>query len=301
MSRNAPASHPGWLVVAAVLDLGVLAVLVTASTVTSAVLGLTVHVLLTAFVWSSRPAGTRRTLEVAWMLSLPGLGLLVALATIGVRGEGDLMQFDRGQVPSRTIGPSHVVRTLSGHIPMCERLVSGVSAVRRSALAGLAIRNDAEAIEILRWAVRDPDGDLALDAALTLEELSDGYELCRAATLHQLAEAPTFETAVAAGDVVLEALTSRLVADAMISTLASEAHAHYAQAQCLASGSGSFLTVRLARLALLTLRPNDALELLEPALLTSDCSPELQPLYNDALIAARRCSVKAVPATGGAL
>jgi hypothetical protein len=63
-------------------------------------------------------------------------------------------------------------------------------------------------------------------------------------------------------------------------------HTHYAHAQSLASGSG-LLTARLARLALLTLRPNDALELLEPALWAPGGSA-LLPLYDQALIAARR-------------
>ncbi len=281
--------HRGWQAGAAILELASVGIVFASGHVTPPlVIALVLHAMATAIVWWTLPAGTRRTLATAWTLCLPGIGLVVASVTVGLVGDGDLQQFDRGQVRSRPHGPGKVVHALAAHVPVVERLVSGVAATRRSALATLASRRDAEAIGVLRWAVCHPDGDLALDAALTLEELTESFEARRAEAENRLAEAPTFEAAIAAGDVVLEALQLRLIEEAVISTFAADARARFAHALALDPTRAPMLTERLARVSLIALRPVEALALLAPAVREPGAGAVLHALYNDAVIAARR-------------
>lgn len=278
------------LVAIALADIAALAVLLGGKSSLTLSVGFALHLALCLAAYIAQPAGSRRVLATAWMVSFPGLGLPVASLTMQATAAGELQEFQRGQLPERKAGPAQVVRLIAGHVPVCERLVSGVSRTRRTALNSLAARRDAEALEILRWAVRHPDSELALDAALTLDELVGEFEERRTEALDKLANGRTFENLVEAGDVLVDALWTRLVDDTMVVALADEATWHFQHARSVAPERADELTERLAKLALITMRPHEALRLLRPSMHEKPTSRTVHALYNQAVATARRFS-----------
>jgi hypothetical protein len=274
----------------AVLDSAALIMLLLSRTPSAAAIALVVHVGMAAAAWLSLPAGSRRVLAVAWLFTLPGIGALVALSGFELAGEGDLFQFDRGATPTRALAPLKIARQAAAQVPLAERLVSGVAEERRAALDLLAARADADAVELLRWSLRQADADLALEAALALEELAAAYESRRLESRRRLDAAPSFDHAVAAADVLLGAIDIGLIEATLIAALTDEARRHLERALALAPDREVALVERRARLELVALRPDAALAILEPAL-ARGADAGLAALYNDAAVAARRGSI----------
>lgn len=272
----------------AVLDTVALLMLLASRSLAAGAVALTVHAGVTAAGWLLLRPGSRRELAIAWVATLPGVGALVALVGIDLRGEGDLRQFDRGQPPERPQNPLALAQLAASHVPTCEQLVSGDAEERRAALGALTERGDADAIEILRWSLRQNDGELALEAALALEELAARHEQNRIDSRRRLAEQPSFAHALAAGDVLLDAIRTRLVEPELVPNLAAEAREHYEKAARLDPAQAGLLVERRARIELYALRPAAALRLLEAVVHGPNASAELSALYHDATVAARR-------------
>lgn len=249
---------------------------------------LLVHLALVATVVRRMPAGSRRQLAATWMLALPGIGLPIAFLTMRTRGNGDMGEFQRSAPVSREQLPSQHVRAVAGHVPICERLSSGVPRTRRSALTALAARRDADAVTILRWAVRQPDGELALDAALTLDELVDSYEARRVETRAKIALVPTFENFVEAAYIIVDALWTRLADDAMVHALAEEASGYFARAIALVPERVRELAESRAKVAIIALRPEDAIAYLEAEMQQPRPNERIVALYNQAVAHARQ-------------
>ncbi|HUD73126.1 MAG TPA: hypothetical protein VMQ62_14295 [Dongiaceae bacterium] len=122
--------------------------------------------------WPGRNDG-RRLLGAATVLAIPCIGAVIAAAVLSTRGEGTAGSgLDFGRVDRSSPARPAVTRS-EDLIPTCDALLDGDEERRRAALAGLTRRADPEGMLLLRWAARGDDPDLALLAALALDEIGE--------------------------------------------------------------------------------------------------------------------------------
>jgi hypothetical protein len=223
------------LVLATGLDAAALAMLVLGGGRGSCRLAaLTLHLL--AFGAAGLPTSvgrSQRTLMAALTLTLPVLGAPVALLALATRGRGEIGQVAaRGQPEPRAVAAADMRRLTDG-LSACESLMSGSLDERSATLSVLVRHPDAAAIALLRRAVASGDADLAVDAALALEDL--GAQLEASATLaHEaLGGNPGFERALAAADMLAAAVHSGLPDASLIASLLADARRGYELAAAL--------------------------------------------------------------------
>jgi hypothetical protein len=122
--------------------------------------------------WPGRDDG-RRLLGAAAVLAVPCIGVAIAVAVLSTRGDAtaasglDLGRLDRSS-PARP-----AVARFADLIPACDALLDRDEERRRASLAALARRADPDGMMLLRWAARGDDPDLALLAALALDEIGE--------------------------------------------------------------------------------------------------------------------------------
>jgi len=116
---------------------------------------------------------SRRFLCVAALLAVPFVGAAVALATLLTRG-GDSAALGLGRRARRrgALTAATVQRFADGLSPW-DALECGNEEERRAALVRLSRRRDPEAIALLRRAAAGRDPNLALSAALVLDEIGE--------------------------------------------------------------------------------------------------------------------------------
>ena len=131
-------------------------------------------VLLLSGVARARPS--RRWLGAAAALAVPGLGASVAFATLVARGYGSAAMGRRRKARRRRGLTSAAIRRLGSALSPCDALECGDEEERRAALRALSHRRDAEAIALLRHTAAGRDPDLALSAALVLDEIGERFE-----------------------------------------------------------------------------------------------------------------------------
>jgi len=154
-----------------------------AAVVAAVVLHLSAALLLGA--WRSvQPA--RRALAAIAVLAMPCAGAAIAAAVLATRGRGSAV-FGHDREPRPRPAPAVAASLLAGHcIPLSDALLDGGEEERLAALAALIRRADPEAFALLRWAAAGRDPELALLAALALDEvdeLTERRERPRAAAL----------------------------------------------------------------------------------------------------------------------
>ena len=109
------------------------------------------------------------------MFAFPVLGAPLAVLALE-HGNGDLVS-DLAQAP--TAPPDAAAADfgrLAVALPSCEALMAGTVEERRAIIATLVRRGDADAVALLRWALGASDPDLAVDAALALEEMTASFD-----------------------------------------------------------------------------------------------------------------------------
>ncbi len=176
-----------------------------------------------------RAAGcSGRALAAAFTLTLPLVGPAVAAVALGTRGRGEIRRFVVDDEIARnarrritfTAGDA---RRLADGLSTCEALLSEDADERRATLSALSRRADARSVGVLRWAVGGPDPDLAIEAALALEdlglELEERLAACRAA----VKETPGAESALAAAEIITGALAAGLADASSAPALTAEA------------------------------------------------------------------------------
>ena len=131
-------------------------------------------VLLMCGVARERPS--RRWLCAAAVLAVPVVGAVVAAATLVTRGRGTLAMESRRKPrrPSRLTMAE--IKRLAGALSLCDALDGDDEEQRRDALWALSRRRDPEAIALLRRAAGGRDPDLALSAALVMDEIGERAE-----------------------------------------------------------------------------------------------------------------------------
>jgi len=125
-------------------------------------------------VGPGRPS--RRWLGCASLLAVPLAGAAVAAASVLTRGRGSAMIARRRRVQRPPVVTRAAIRRLGSALSHWDALACGDAEQRHAALAALARRADPEAIALLRRAAAGRDPDLALSAALTLDEIGERSE-----------------------------------------------------------------------------------------------------------------------------
>jgi hypothetical protein len=118
----------------------------------------------------ARTRPSRRWLCGAAMLAVPFVGAAVATAAFLSRGRGSFAR-ERRRARPRPALTTAALQRLGDALSPCDALGSGDEEQRRAALSALSRREDSEAIALLRRAASGRDPDLALSAALVLDEI----------------------------------------------------------------------------------------------------------------------------------
>ena len=133
------------------------------------------HGIAVLLVWGfARTRASRRWLCTAAVLAVPVAGAAVVAAVLAARGRAwnRAPRRARRRRLLRTAGTDRLGRTLS----LCDTLGGRDEEHRRAALAALSSREDPEAIALLRRTAGGTDPDLALAAALVLDEIGERAE-----------------------------------------------------------------------------------------------------------------------------
>ena len=131
-------------------------------------------VLLLNGLAGARPS--RRWLCVAAVLAVPCVGAAVAAAVLCTNGRGSAAMARRRKARRRPSLTMAEMQRLGEALSPCDALGCGDEAQRRAALSALSRRSDPEAIALLLRTAAGRDPDLALSAALVLDEISEHAE-----------------------------------------------------------------------------------------------------------------------------
>ena len=245
-------------------------------------------------------SSSEKALAAAFVFAFPVLGAPLAVLALE-HGNGDLAA-DLAQAP--TASPDAVATDfgrLAVALPSCEALTAGTVEERRAIIATLVRRGDADAVALLRWALGASDPELAVDAALALEEMTASFDARLAACREALAAAqgkatetaaappptlPAAEAALAAAELITHAIDVGVADPALVPALAGEARDDYALAGADATQADA-VAIGRTQLELGAMRPDTALACIDAALPTagSEIRPVLLSLREEALLA----------------
>jgi len=254
------------------------------------ILGLTLVVqLLTGVAIVSVIRHERQALGAAVAIAMPIIGPLATAWLDHQRGLGGGGLLGEPAEPEQTVDGADVARRLVSCPPPCEAIVSGDIDSRRAAIARLADRANADDIAILRWARTQADPDVAVEAALALEDIGERFDQRIAAARAIAKQDSTAEHHAAIVQAIADGVIAGFIDAATAGKLPAAARAHHDMAVLLDPALISSLAVPLARLELATDHAHDALALLEPVLATAaPLTEDVVELYNEAAYAARR-------------
>jgi hypothetical protein len=207
---------------------------------------------------------------------------------LGTRGRSELAQAVAEEEAMAPLSADNDdVFRLTEALSCCEALLSSDVEQRRAILSALNHRGDANAIRILRWALGASDTDLAVEAALALEDVNAAFEARLGACREELASNPSFAAALAVGETFLRGIESGIVDAPLVPLLAQESRAAYERAGALDPARYDVAAASRAELELLLLRPDNAIECIDHAL------PTASPGMRDELLALRQEAVLA--------
>jgi hypothetical protein len=210
-------------------------------------------------------SGSRRALAVALALALPLSGVFVAACALGTRRRAGLVGatvVENGESPTLDAA---CFKTIAEALSPCEVLTALGDEERRATLAALTRRGDAAAVNLLRWLTTESP-DMAVDAALALEELTMRFDAGLESRRAELGQTPSAALAFDAGVFIADAMASGLVDPVMLEARAREARQCFALATQLEPTRAEEVTLAWARMELTAMRPDVALQLVEGAL-----------------------------------
>jgi hypothetical protein len=215
-------------------------------------------------------ASSERTVGLAFTLAIPLLGAGLAALSLGTKGRGELLEADPAAPVGLTVEAPRAeeLRRLGEALPTCEALLAGNVDERRAIIATLALRADAGALALLRWALGAPNPDLAVEAALAIEEMTASFE-ARLDGYRKMLATPALSAtandgvALAAAELATDAIEAGLAETALIPTLAEEARGYYAAALADDPTHAATIAIGRARLELAVLHPDAALEAID--------------------------------------
>jgi len=227
-----------------------------------AVVAIHLAAVLVAVRLDDRVGASRRWLAGALVFALPvaGAGLAaVALATRPRSGLTAAVPVDYVEPPMLDAACFHKIAEA---LSPCEVLSEPGHEEGWATLAALTRRGDEESVRLLRWLVL-ANPDMAVDAALALEELSVRFDRGLESRRIELAAAPSAESAFAEGAFIGRAMQSGLVDPVMLNSRAAEARRCFALARQLDPGDGDDITIEWGRMELAAMRPEAALSMVE--------------------------------------
>lgn len=278
----------GALALATVLDAGALTWIGSHSGPSRFLFAAAAH--LVAFAVALLAAGrdrSQRLLSSALTLTLPLVGAPLAALLLGVAGRNEISQVDpraKSHLPALT--PVELRRMAEG-LSCCEALLASSPDERSAILATLSRNPDRDAVVLLRWALASPNPELAVEAALALEDIGATFDADLAAARAKLEAAPSCDGALAIAWSITEAIESGIVDAPLVPALAQEARAAYQRAAELDRARADVAAIGRARMELAVLRPDAALAAIDGALptATGDARVELTALRHDAVLA----------------
>lgn len=247
---------------AALIDLTAAVLLIGHRSTPAAVTAAALHLCaLVPIGLGSSLASSERLLGMAFTFAIPVLGAPLAALSVRTVGHGELVEADPTALPPAVEAPgAEELRQLGEALPTCEALLAGTSDERRAIVATLTLRGDAVSVALLRWALGAPNPELAVEAALAIEEMTASFEARMAEYRKQLAEggAPA-GTALAAAELASDAIEAGLAETALIPSLAHEARGYFSHALAEDPTRSAAIAIGRARLELAVLHPDAAL------------------------------------------
>jgi hypothetical protein len=221
-------------------------------------------------VVAATPTRSERTLAAVLALAVPLFGVVLGALALATASRGELTRAPgdaeaAGAAARPPLDPEEV-RRMAEALPCCEALLAGSPEERRAIMAALTRRADADAVALLRWALGIADAELAVEAALALEELSATFETDLEQARLAMRERPTFDGALAAGETVARAVDAGVADPSLVPSLAREARGFFDEATRLAPERRDTVALVRARLELAVLRPDSALACIDAAL-----------------------------------
>jgi len=125
---------------------------------------------------ATRARASRVSLGAAATLAVPGAGVAVAAVVILAKGRERVRKSWGWTAVRRAPRPADALHRLGHALSPCDALDRGNEEQRLAALSTLARRADRDAIALLRRASTAADPDLALAAALALDEIGERFE-----------------------------------------------------------------------------------------------------------------------------
>lgn len=252
------------------------------------ILGLTLAVqVITGLAIVCEIRRERQVLGVAVAVSMPIIGPLATAFVDRTRGRSAHGLLAEPGLPHRAFDGLDVARALVSCPPPCEAIVSGSTESRRAAIGRLADRAAHDDIAILRWARNQQDSDVAVEAALALEDVGQRFDDRIAAARQAVAATPSAVHHIALVHAIAEAMVAGLVDMPLVGKLADEARTHYEAAISLDPSTGTALAEPRARVELAADNPTAALDALAPVITTS-ADEHIARLHDEAAYAARR-------------
>jgi len=230
---------------------------------------------------------SQRLLSAALTLTLPLVGATIAAHLLGIQGRNEIAQADpRAKLSAPNMSPAELRRMADG-LSCCEALLASAPEERGAILATLSRNADRESVGLLRWALSSSHPELAVEAALALEDIGATFDSDLAGARAKLAESPSADSALAVAGSITEAIEAGVADAPLVPGLADEARDAYNRAAEMAPARFEAIAIGRARLELAVLRPDTALEVIDRALQTASGSAqvELNALRQDAVLA----------------
>jgi hypothetical protein len=286
--RHRPLPIAPW-VLATALDLAAVALVVLRPAHGGALVagGLHVAAVIPILVWRSL-TNSERWLGASFSFAIPVAGAPLSAIALGTAGRGEVVEADP-DAAGPEIEPlrAEELRRLGEALPCCEALLTGSIDERRAIIATLTRRADADAVALLRWALGAADPDLAVEAALALEEMTASFETRIAQLRQAIARKPTADDAQDAAELATDAIEAGLAEPALVPSLAHEARQFYATAAAADPARAGEVAIGRARLELAVLRPDAALAAIDEAVdqVGVDAKSVLLALRDEAVLA----------------
>jgi hypothetical protein len=235
--------------------------------------------------WTAKPERRRLIMLVAMLV--PVVGPIASLYIEREHGRGGIELLADLATPARGISGAEIAERLVTALPPCEALVSGDVDARRATITQLSRRAGSEDIAVLRWARNQRDGEVAVEAALALNDLEQRFEQTLREARAAVAARPSFATHATLVSAICSGVITGIVDPPLVTKLVGEARKHHLEANVADPEAARELLIPYVRLELAVRRPDLALALVKTALTRSE-DPRLIQLYAEAAYAARR-------------
>ncbi len=234
-----------------------------ASTAIALLTGLLHLCALIPIALASALSPSEEALGAAFAFAIPVFGAPLAALSLRTVGQGELGEVDPAAAPAGIEAPrAEELRRLGEALPTCEALQAGDVDERRAIIATLTLRADAGSVTLLRWALGAANPDLAVEAALAIEEMTASFE-ARLAILRKNLGTGSSREALEAAELATDAIEAGLAETALVPTLAHEARGYFSSALAADPSRAAAIAIGRARLELAVLHPDAALEAID--------------------------------------